>query len=236
MTAEIYSGTVDWNLIYRCFHSPEDIATRIQNYFPNHNSEILFAGFPETASLLCEYGYSIKFLEFSPQMAHIAQTAFPNLSVQTGDILEILKHDKSIDITIVCRISAYWQSIEDLLLLVKSLQQFPRRRILIDFYDRELVSPGKQINFSRNNGHGYWKFIDLEDDTNSEVTISKAKMEVEYSIGELNFQYPATRSFFRKENLLKFFKGHFFQATLHSAESLLTNDPSFTIIIDFSST
>ncbi len=52
MMTDLYSGAIDWDRIYRTFHSPAHIATRVQEALGGSSQPVIFSGFKETASHL----------------------------------------------------------------------------------------------------------------------------------------------------------------------------------------
>ena len=232
---EVYSGKVDWNEIYRRFHPPREIAKRLAEYFPRVEcSKLVMCGFAEVALEMQNLGYQISYVEYSREMTEAARFRYPGLqSIIHEDILSFLQDDTSTDLALVCRISAYWQSKSDFERLLRGVESSPRRRILIDFYDRDAVKEGTHRYFQVEGGKGSWEFLSFSEHSNSSPRIEIAKMNVEYSFGEDALQYIAYRSHLRRQEIEAFFQKLLPNAQIRIAESLLPGDTSFLLIIDF---
>jgi len=78
-----------------------------------------------------------------------ARERYPKLGeVLTGDVTQLLALLPATNAAIACRISAYWNSTEQFQRLANSVLAFSRERILIDFFDRDLVESGHSIAFN----------------------------------------------------------------------------------------
>jgi hypothetical protein len=123
----------------------------------------VFAGFAETASVLADR-LPVTFVDHSPSVTARARERYPKLGeVLTGDVTQLLALLPATRVAIACRISAYWNSTEQFRRLANSVLAFTRERILIDFFDRDLVEPGHSIAFNSGDGTGEWRFRDFKE-------------------------------------------------------------------------
>lgn len=54
MSADLYSGAIDWDRIYRTFHNPVEIAKRVQQELGGIRRPLIFSGFRDTAVYLAD--------------------------------------------------------------------------------------------------------------------------------------------------------------------------------------
>src|SRR5260370_12237233 len=157
MSSEIYSGAIDWDKVYRAFHHPSRIAECILAELNGSADSVVFSGFAETASFLADK-LPVTFVDYSPSVTARARERYPKLGeVLTGDVTQLLALLPATSVAIACRISAYWNSTEQFRRLASSVLAFTRERILIDFFDRDLVESGHSIAFNSVDGTGKWR-------------------------------------------------------------------------------
>jgi len=229
MTTDLYSGQINWDRIYRTFHDPVRIAKRVEEELGGTNNLVVFSGFQETASHLANK-MPVTFVDYSATITDRAKQQHPGLyEVRTGDVTKLISHIPASNIVIACRISAYWDSHEFFEQLAASLLCFPRNRVLIDFFDRDLIKPGQHINFESDEGVGDWAFLDIEESNGKEPLFFKVKLKVTYSFSDHGFSYEGYRSFFRKEDVLRWSHSNFPNYDATVAESLMDHDPSFSL-------
>src|SRR6266478_2043185 len=154
MSSEIYSGAIDWDKVYRAFHYPSRVAERILADLNGSADSVVFSGFAETAAFLADK-LPVTFVDDSPSVTARARERYPKLGeVLTGDVTQLLALLPATNVAIACRISAYWNSTEQFQRLANSVLAFTRERILIDFFDRDLVESGHSIAFNSVDGTG----------------------------------------------------------------------------------
>ena len=143
---DLYSGSVDWNAIYREGYPLERIARRLARLLPDDQGQpVLMAGFAEVAAILSRQ-HDVRFVEYSQYMVEEARRHWPQLDeVVHGDILDVLAETPASCVAISCRISANWQQGEQLARLVKAILRHPRLRIVIDAFDVERLPLSTRI-------------------------------------------------------------------------------------------
>ena len=204
MNTDLYSGAIDWDRIYSTFHNPLQIAKRVQEELGWTKNAVVFSGFQETAAILAN-DLPVTFVDHSPSVTDRAREQYPGLQKScTGDVTQLVASLPAPNVVIACRISAYWDSAEHFEQLANSLRTFPRERILIDFFDRDLVEPGEKLTFESEDGVGDWVFLEIEESNGMVPSFCRAKLKVSYSLCGLSFSYEGHRSFFRKD-----VNGHF---------------------------
>ncbi len=228
MTAHLYSGKIDWEEIYTVFHSPSKIAEHIIRKLDCNDHPLVFSGFAETAACLANL-IPVTFVDLSPSVTARTIQNFSTLSrILTGDVTQLMSSYPTDNVVIACRISAYWGS-EEFDRFTKSLRSFPRKKVLIDFFDRDVVQPGQRVLFESPIGGGEWVFLGFEDIEGDMPLISKAKLNFSYSIRDNSFSYEGDRSFFRKENIEQWCKAKLSEYRIKISSPLLDSDPSFTL-------
>lgn len=228
MTVQLYAGTIDWEKVYSAFHSPFRIAERIIYELDGDNRPVVFSGFAETAAYLASQ-MPVTFIDLSPSVTTRASELFSALNaIRTGDVTHFISSYPNSNVVIACRISAYWGS-EEFDRLSKSLRKFPRKKVLIDFFDRDVVEPGQRITFESSEGNGEWTFLDINDCESTIPPISKAKLSVCYSLRDNPFSYEGDRSFFRKDDIEKWCRVTLPEYKARICAPLMDTDPSFTL-------
>lgn len=229
MNTDLYSGVIDWDRIYSTFHNPLQIAKRIQEELGWTRNPVVFSGFQETASFLAN-DLPVTFIDHSPSITNRAREQYPGLQKScTGDVTQLVASLPAPNIVIACRISAYWDSVEYFEQLANSLLAFPRERILIDFFDRDLVESGQVLTYKSGEDVGDWVFLDIDESKGMEPSCFKAKLKVSYSLCGHSFSYEGHRSFFRKDIVLSWSRAKFPDYDVTIGEALLDSDPSFLL-------
>ena len=229
MTDDLYSGEIDWERIYRTFHDPVRIAQRVQEELGGTNMPIVFSGFQETASHLADE-MPVTFVDYSSSITDNAKKLHLKIhEVHTGDITELVALFPVSCIVIACRISAYWDSPEYFERLAASLLSFPREKVLIDFFDRDLVKPGESLGFEAGGDVGNWNFLDFEESNVGEPSFFKSKLKISYSLRDHCFSYEGYRSFFMKAVISRWARSNFIDHNVVLGEPLLDHDPSFLL-------
>lgn len=196
MTTNTYIESVDWDTIYSAFHDPKGIADRISLELENDASPLLFCGFPETGSYLAAER-PLMFVDYSPIITTRSRGRYPNIQqIITGEIAEVLKGTPTRNVIISCRLSAFWQSPQIFEKLSCALLSFPRDQVLIDFFDRDDVHKGMNINFESKAGTGNWNFKNITGLPPDDSLIQIANMDISYAVGSTHFSYETQRAFF----------------------------------------
>ncbi len=231
-----YSDDIDWDVIYRTFHNPKDIAERIAFEMETLKAPMVFCGFPEVAAYLATEA-EVEFVDVSSVIIERTQERYPDIQhITTGEISEILKHNPTKNIVISCRLSAFWQSQQAFEELASAILARPRDQVLIDFFDRDAVYQGMHIyyhNDSEQNETGDWDFKSFEENPSKNPSIQIANIDVSYfvndTVNDIDFCYETQRAFFTKMAILNWCTITFpdYETTL--AGALLEGDPSFLI-------
>ncbi|WP_299874577.1 hypothetical protein [uncultured Cocleimonas sp.] len=244
-----YSEDIDWDIIYRTFHNPKDIAERIAFELTDHQAPVIFCGFPETAAYLATAS-ELQFVDKSAVVTQRTEERYPDIhSVTQGDISSILKDTLTRNVVISCRLSAFWQTEQDFEALANAILAHPRDQIIIDFFDREAVFEGMHIYYhaeapdtDKNNSQeekqqsGDWDFKQFDDSQSNNPSFQIANIDVSYFIdnnsnhkNDINFSYETRRAFFTKMAILNWCTKTFpnYETTL--ATGLLEGDPSFLV-------
>lgn len=229
MSEDLYSGAIDWDRIYRTFHNPFQIAKRVQQELDATNKHVIFSGFQETASYLARQ-MPVTFVDHSPSITNKAKKQYIDLyDVRTGDVTQIIEQLTAPYIAIICRISAYWDSIDYFERIAASLLEQPRDNVLIDFFDRALVEIGQRFIFESDGGIGDWTIKDFEEQKTKDLSFCNVKLKVSYSLYGHSFSYEGYRSFFEKENLFNWFNSKLPDYKISLGGSLIDQDPSFSL-------
>ncbi len=229
MSTDLYSGAIDWDKIYRVFHHPLQIARRVREQLGRTGGPVVFSGFQEVASILAQ-DLPLTFVDLSPAVTERARKQNPALhAVCTGDVTQMVASLAAANVVIACRISAYWDSAEHFEQLANSLLAHRRERIVIDFFDRDLVEPGQKLTFESGDNFGEWVFLEVEESHGVAPSFSRAKLKVSYSLSGQSFSYEGHRSFFKKDVILRWSQSVFPDYDLTLGGALLDSDPSFSL-------
>ncbi len=241
-----YSEDIDWDVIYRTFHNPKDIAERIAFELIDHEAPVIFCGFPETAAYLAT-AVELQFVDKSSVITQRTKERYPDIqSVTEGYISSILKDAPTKNIVISCRLSAFWQTQQAFEEIASAILAHPRDQILIDFFDRDAVNEGMHIYYhtdSEQNETGDLDFKQFDEVEGNNPSIQIANIDVSYNIGgiggnsdsdsdsdsDMDFSYATRRAFFTKISILNWCTKAlpYYEAILSG--SLLEGDPSFLL-------
>ncbi len=187
-----YSDDIDWDVIYRTFHNPKDIAERIAFELETLKAPMVFCGFPEVAAYLATEA-EVEFVDVSSVIIERTQERYPDIQhITTGEISEILKHNPTKNIVISCRLSAFWQSQQAFEELASAILARPRDQVLIDFFDRDAVYQGMHIyyhNDSEQNETGDWDFKQFDVIPSKNPSIQIANINVSYFVNDTVERY-----------------------------------------------
>lgn len=255
-----YSEDIDWDVIYRTFHNPKDIAERIAFELIDRKAPMIFCGFPETAAYLAT-ATDVQFVDSSPVVTKRTEQRYPDIqSVTEGDISNILNDTPTKNVVISCRLSAFWQTEKAFEELASAILAHPRDQVLIDFFDRDAVYEGMHIYYhveaetadGENNNDaekgkveekekekkqqsGDWDFKQFDKSQSKNPSIQIANIDVSYFIDrdgdDINFSYETRRAFFTKMAILNWCTKAFPDYETTLATALLEEDPSFLVSI-----
>ncbi len=170
------------------------------------------------------------FVDRSPSITNKAKKQYIDLyDVRTGDVTQIIEQVNAPYIAIICRISAYWDSIGYFERIAASLLEQARDNVLIDFFDRALVETGQRFIFESDGGIGDWTIKDFEEQKTKDLSFCNVKLKVSYSLYGHSFCYEWYRSFFEKENLFNWFNSKLPDYKISLGGSLIDQDPSFSL-------
>ena len=227
--ADDYSGSVDWDTIYNTFHHPIAVAERIRELLgPTPRGQMVFCGFPKVASLLSEH-YQVLFVDSSSEMVRQTRERYPNIhQVVQSQIETLLKGNSAKTIVISGRLSAFWQSTETFHQLAEAINSHPRGSVLIDYFDREAVSPGLLAEFQAPVGHGWWRCNRCENNHDM-PPMTLVDLDIAYSIGDTDISYSTCRAYFDRQGMEAWHKIAFTNYQVRIMQGLLPGDPSFSI-------
>lgn len=229
MVLDDYSENIDWDKVYSAFHESKRIAARIRDELGHFDVPLIFCGFPEVASHLSAHS-KILFVDNSPTITARSRTRYPNIDkVSNEDIFKVLKGNHSDQVVISCRLSAFWQSSEAFEELAESILAHPRKQVLIDFFDHELIKDVDKINFKSDAGKGSWCLKPSDEHHSNNPPIHLVRMDIAYELDGLSFSYETCRAFFQKAAIEAWCNSAFKEYTVSLTASLLFDDPSFTI-------
>lgn len=224
-----YSANIDWDKIYATFHEPEGIAGRISLALEDSVTPLIFCGFPEVAAHLAAES-PLQFVDYSPVITARTRARYPSIPrIVTGEISEVLQTDPTETIVIACRLSAFWQSQGVFAQLAAALLAFPRKVVLIDFFDRDAVYAGKRIYYASGTDRGRWAFKSFDDLPGCKPPLQVANLNICYTVGTTDVAYEARRAFFKKAAIGSWCKATFVDYATTISGPLLQNDPSFLV-------
>lgn len=191
------SEDTDWDVIYHTFHNPKDIAERIAFELNDHEAEIIFCGFPETAAYLATVA-KLQFVDQSSVVTQRTKERYPDIQrIIEGNISNVLTHSPTKNVVIACRLSAFWQTQKAFDELASAILSHPRDQILIDFFDRDAVYEGMHIFYQANveendkeeEGHvlqtGDWDFKRFDETPNSNPPMHIASIDISYVLSTI---------------------------------------------------
>ncbi len=144
---EDYSEKIDWDIIYNTFHNPKEIAERILFELETLKAPMVFCGSPEVAAYLATEA-KVVFVDVSSVITARTHERYPDIQhITEGEISEVLKENRTRNIVISCRLSAFWQTQQAFEDLASAILAHPRDQILIDFFDRDAVYEGMHIYY-----------------------------------------------------------------------------------------
>ena len=238
-TFDNYSEDIDWDIIYRTFHNPKDIAERIAFEMETLKAPVIFCGFPEVGAYLATKA-DVQFVDSSPVVCKRTTERYPDIQkVSKGEISEILKDNPTRNIVVSCRVSTFWQTTEAFDELADAILAHPRDQILIDFFDRDAVYEGMHIYYKtdtesdaedkQSQEMGDWDFKQFDVLENNKPATQIANIDISYKVEDIDLLFETRRAFFTKMAILNWctIKLADYEATL--AGPLLEDDPSFLI-------
>lgn len=229
MSADLYSGAIDWERVYRTFHAPSQVAARIRQALPGTGDGTIFCGFQETAGLLAN-DLPVTFVDYAPAITAHARAEYPGLrAVVTGDITRLVATLPNPYLVIACRISAYWDAPEYFERLSASLRAYPRDLVLIDFFDLDRVAPGQRFVFESGGCAGEWVVLDVDAPLDGEPPISLVRLKVSYAFDDYSFSYTGVRAFLPKAALLRWSQARFPGYDVTLGPPLVEGDPGFSL-------
>ncbi len=229
---ELYNGAMDWNEIYRTWYPLNEITYAIAEYLPQSLYEsVLFAGFGQIAEQLSSY-YPVHLIEYSAYMVEKAKEQYHSINrITHNDILDYLFISDAEIVCIACRISANWDHPDALLKLMQAIDSYPRKLILIDFFDSEMIGGKKVVDCGRGNLKFHW---DIEEHQLKDVATGMylTLWRGEYVLNNVNFPYKARVSTFIKTHLINYMRENLPQYHVRAEKPLIPADPGFLVVID----
>ncbi|NDY71986.1 hypothetical protein DO021_10715 [Desulfobacter hydrogenophilus] len=229
MAGDDYLGSVNWNCIYRAFHNPFYISQKIKAELKGSSGDILFAGFSDTAIDL-SYDRPLTFIDSSPVVTEqLRNKPSPVKDIITSDICSYAASTPATFLLMVCRISAFWNTPEHFEKIVRAITAYPRKLVLIDFYDSSQALPGLNLNFTARRGTGSWYFEEIKESSESYPPFQTVNIKVAYSLPDMNCCYNACRSFFKKSAIKNWAEASLPDYITEIKSSLFESDPSFLL-------
>lgn len=226
---DYYSGSLDWDTIYRAFHDPASVAENITSLLGNIDGPVVFCGFPEVAAELSR-SFEIVHVDNSPAVIANSKARYPGVArIVLSEISEFLRSSNAKHVVISGRLSAFWKTLDNLRTIADAILAFPRESVLIDFFDESQVFPGQIVNFSSPQGRGAWECLDVEPSTTQEPMITAVTLKIDYSLGATKASFVAKRSYFDSLSLKRWKEKAFSEYETSLLEGLVPNDPSFSI-------
>lgn len=226
---KLYSGNIDWNEVYRNIYPINEITNTIKEYLPKENIDhIVFSGFSEVAANLSAL-YPIKYVDYSKFMAERAVIEYPEIDeVIHADILNYLFRSNASIVCITCRISANWQGCRCIDKLIKGIKKYPRKMILIDFFDDFLFENKEEIKIGVPPNQCAWNIHEriLEP---SFIVINQ--LNVQHPSHQLIPSYHSTITSFDKEKITDYMQSQLYGYKVFVNEPLIPLDPSFSLSI-----
>ena len=229
MTHDDYSGSVNWDAIYSAFHNPAHVAERIKSELLGCSGWTLYSGFSQVAVDL-SFGQLLKFIDSSPDITARARKTQGNINeIITSDACLYAASTRANNLVIACRVSAFWSTPESFKNLLNAIQSHPRKIVLVDFYDSELIAPGMDFTFHAESGMGKWHIENIKESSDSNPITKIVTMRVSYSLHDVEFCYTTRRCFFDKRDIKDWVSINLPEYKMEFKPSLFECDPSFLL-------
>jgi len=142
--ATSYSGSIDWNEIYRTHYSISTIHEKVEGFL-RRSVDILFCGFGEVAARLSGR-HSVHFVEYSRSIVEDAKREFPEIHrISHADAIDVVAADPASAVLVLCRISAYWHSPDCLSRFFENVSCRRREVVAVDFFDAGRLEGGTAL-------------------------------------------------------------------------------------------
>lgn len=228
---DTYSGSIDWNMIYREYYQLDSIECRLREYLSSP-CPIAFCGFGEIASRLSTT-HSVHFIEYSESVVEAAELEFQNIEkISHLNILDAIKSERSRVIFVVCRVSAYWTSPNSLSRFVLGLRQLPRDLVVVDFFDVGKLESNETLG---NPDYSELKQIPIRENLNTlpapPIHLNLARVNGTYQLQEEKYPFSETRAYYNPCEVRDFVSNHLYEYDISIEPPIVDLDPGFTLVI-----
>lgn len=235
MASDDYSGAIDWDRIYLTCHGADAIAARLAELLGpqdgSTNAPVLFAGFAATAARLAET-HPVTFVDLSPVVVAQSRARYGALGeVVEADILDALERSDAPDVIISGRLSAFWDDPDHFETLALALCAAPRRRVVIDFFDRACAVSGQTVTFGGGAARGQWRFLRTHRHADGPPSVCRVDHAIRYDLGEDLIESEAQRSFFDASQIALWARARLPGLSVHLHPPLFEGDPSFALVL-----
>ncbi len=228
MVRKQYAGQIDWDLVYRRFHQADRLANDIRPLLATIDGRILFAGFPSVASDLSR-SHNVHFVDNSSAVIKQALTRYPSIkSTEISNVQSVLSAQAFGCVVLSGRMSAFLLEPQALDLLAKSINSFPRKCIVMDFFDVDTLKHGVPFRFPGAGGGGIWSPSEVHrwGDLATQVNFN-----IRYEIDGEHTKFATTYAFFRRDAVVDWARRNFVGYRLSLLPALSPGDPSFAIAL-----
>ena len=226
-----YSGSIDWNAVYRKYYNLNSVESRLGKYLDSH-CQISFSGFGEIANRLANRHY-VHFIEFSKSMVESARKEFPGIhKISNANIIDAFRYDETQVLFVVCRISAYWRSYVEIQRFLNGLKLVSKDLVVVDFFDDGKLEGSAAL--------GSLKFSEIYRIQREEssyagavdsVNILLAKVQGSYTIDDQTHWYIEDRAFYNPINIRNYFAVHLEGYDVAIESPIVDEDPGFTLVL-----
>ena len=226
-----YSGSIDWNMVYREYYQLDSIERRLRGYLSCPCS-VAFCGFGEVASRLSTT-HSVHFIEYSESVVQAAELEFPDIKkISHLNILDAIEFERSPVIFVVCRVSAYWTSPNSLSRFVLGLRRSPRDLVVIDFFDVGKLESNEMLG---NPEYSELEQITIREDLKSlpasPIYLNLARVNGKYQLKNEIYSFLETRAFYNPCEVRDFVSNRLHEYDVSIEPPIIDLDPGFTLVI-----
>jgi len=225
-----YDGDIQWNDIYRQHYSLNEIDQRLRDYV-EQPSNIVIAGFAEIANRLAKK-HQVHFVEFSESMVEAAKNNFSAIHALThGDIVKSLADTDEPIVFVICRVSAYWQSLDSLAQFFKNASRVHRQCIVVDFFDANRLESTPVL------GDIVFSNVREEGDRSTHVNSTRvprillADVQGRYNTSNGSYHFSETRAFYYADEVADYARKMLPEHSITIESPLVSADPGFTLVV-----
>ena len=226
-----YSGSIDWNRIYREYYQLDRIECRLRGYLSS-SCPVAFCGFGEIASRLATT-HTIHFIEYSASVVQAAEIEFPGIQkISHLNILDAIESEHWRVIFVVCRVSAYWTNPNSLSRFVHGLRRSPRDLVVVDFFDMEKLESNETLG---NPEYSELEQIVIRANSNtlpaSDIHLNLARVNGTYQLKNGTYPFSEIRAYYNPGEVKDFVSNCLDQYEVSIEPPIIDLDPGFTLVI-----